>query len=373
MIAEDQVIRFFDQANPVPDVESLDVDSIGAARHLTTLNRRSSEMVQIETRDSEASRKQKRPTWLIAAAAAVLVVALGVLLVLVNDEPEVVATDPETTIDQFLAATDYESLAATMTPEGIAGFRGVWGYTLDQEGIADELAAREILGFEYLVESCEEAGESVIRCQISYRDSLSEALSEEPIVTPTTFNMVDGLISVYPNLHSRDLFTIGAFADDAGLRQEFTDLCPPSGALQPECATFIMDNLDGLAGSGETVEASAVYDGEGCTYDGPTEVSTGTRVRYTFTNNSDSTDVTFGIFRLPEGTTQQDIFDTGIDPISGGDTILILHAPSPLGAPRADSTTFEDPGLYGAACTDFSGGENDGQGLSHVTMIQVSG
>jgi hypothetical protein len=142
---------------------------------------------------------------------------------------------------------------------------------------------------------------------------------------------------------------------------------------RPECATFIVGNLDGLAGLGETVEASAVYDGEGCTYDGPTEVSPGTRVSYTFTNESDTTDVTFGIFRLPEGTTQQEIFATGIDPISGGDTILILHAPSPVGTPRSDSTTFEDAGQYGAACTDFSGGENDGQGLSHVTMIHVGG
>ena len=119
-------------------------------------------------------------------------------------------------------------------------------------------------------------------------------------------------------------------------------------------------------------DAAAVYDGTGCTYGGPTELSAGDEVTFTFTNESDRTDVTFGIYVLPAGTTQEEILATGIDAITGGETIMNLFAPSPIGESRSDSATFTDPGQYGAACTDFSGGENNGQGLSYVTMIEVA-
>ncbi len=127
------------------------------------------------------------------------------------------------------------------------------------------------------------------------------------------------------------------------------------------------------AGCSGTTAASAVYDGAGCTYDGPTAVSVGDEVRFTFTNESDTTDVVFNVVRLPDGTTQADILETGIEEISEGDSVLDLFAPSPIGEERSDTATFTTAGLHGAACTDFSGGENDGQGLSYVTLIEVTG
>lgn len=126
------------------------------------------------------------------------------------------------------------------------------------------------------------------------------------------------------------------------------------------------------AGCGGDTAASAIYDGAGCTYDGPTAVSVGDEVRFTFTNESETTDVVFNVARLPEGTTQDDIFETGLDEISEGETILDLYAPSPIGEERSDTATFASAGLFGAACTDFSGGENDGQGLSYVTLIEAT-
>jgi len=131
--------------------------------------------------------------------------------------------------------------------------------------------------------------------------------------------------------------------------------------------------LVSAACSSDSSEATAVYDGTGCTYDGPTEVATGATVSFTFTNESDTTEVTFGVTALPAGTTPEEVLATGIDAISSGDDVLWLFAPSPIGEQRADSATFEEPGQYGVACTDFSGGENDGQGLSYVTMIEVTG
>ena len=125
--------------------------------------------------------------------------------------------------------------------------------------------------------------------------------------------------------------------------------------------------------SSDSNEATAVYDGTGCTYDGPTEITTGTEVSFSFANESDTTEVTFGVTPLPAGTTQEEVLATGIDAISSGDDVIWLFAPSPIGEQRTDSATFEEPGQYGVACTDFSGGENNGQGLSYVTMIEVTG
>ena len=131
--------------------------------------------------------------------------------------------------------------------------------------------------------------------------------------------------------------------------------------------------LIGAACSSDNSDATAVYDGTGCAYDGPTEVTTGTEVSFTFTNESDTTEVTFGVTALPAGTTPEEVLATGIDAISGGDDVIWLFGPSPIGEQRTDTATFIEPGQYGVACTDFSGGENNGQGLSYVTMIEVTG
>ena len=125
--------------------------------------------------------------------------------------------------------------------------------------------------------------------------------------------------------------------------------------------------------SSDSNEATVVYDGTGCSYDGPTEVTTGTEVSFTFTNESDTTEVTFGVTLLPEGTTEEEVLANWIDLIEIPDAVISLFAPSPIGEPRTDSATFEEAGRYGVTCNDFSGGENDGLGLVYVTLIEVTG
>jgi len=89
--------------------------------------------------------------------------------------------------------------------------------------------------------------------------------------------------------------------------------------------------LVAAACSSDSNEATAVYDGTGCTCDGPTEVTTGATASFTFTNESDTTEVTFGVTALPAGTTPDDVLATGIDAISSGDDVIWLFAPSPSG------------------------------------------
>lgn len=118
-------------------------------------------------------------------------------------------------------------------------------------------------------------------------------------------------------------------------------------------------------------EASLVYDDAGCTYEGRTEVPSGTTLNFLLTNEVGG-EVTFGIWPLPEGKTQEQIFATGMDAIKTGEPIMHEHGPDPDAPTQANLATFKTPGQYGAACTEWWPAENDGQGLSYVTMINVT-
>ena len=87
MITEEHVVRFFDQANPIPDVELLDMEQIGAARHLATLEQRSSEVTQFDTKTQDNREKNKKNVMAFLVAAAVVIVAgIGFMVLTPGDE-----------------------------------------------------------------------------------------------------------------------------------------------------------------------------------------------------------------------------------------------------------------------------------------------
>lgn len=94
MSIEDHVIALIDEGNPVPDPDDLVVEPIDVPAYLATLSRWSSEMTKVETETIE-ERDEKRPAlpWL---AAAVVVVILGVVAILMNQDTETppAATEP---------------------------------------------------------------------------------------------------------------------------------------------------------------------------------------------------------------------------------------------------------------------------------------
>ena len=118
-------------------------------------------------------------------------------------------------------------------------------------------------------------------------------------------------------------------------------------------------------------KASLVYDDAGGTYEGRTEVPSGTTLNFSLANEVDA-DVSFGIWPLPEGTTQEQIFATGMDAIKIGEPIMQEFGPKPDYLTEPHLATFKTPGQYGAACTEWWPTEHDGQGLSYVTMINVT-
>ena len=122
-------------------------------------------------------------------------------------------------------------------------------------------------------------------------------------------------------------------------------------------------------------EASATYDGSGCSYEGPTEFDLGSTVAFTVINESDTTNMGFAVWSVPEGTTANDILEQGIFVVVGGgpppDPEKGFHAAS--FAPTAiDSTdiltvTLDKPGQHALNCYDESTDGGD-----HAIMFTVS-
>jgi heat shock protein HslJ len=74
------------EANPIPDMDYLDLVDVGGATYLATLEQRSSEVTKIDIEQtSETDKKKPNMVWLAAAATAVIV---GIAFVLVTQGGE---------------------------------------------------------------------------------------------------------------------------------------------------------------------------------------------------------------------------------------------------------------------------------------------
>lgn len=122
MTTEDNVIRLFDQANPVPDVEGLHLEAVGAARHLEALEARSSEVTQFDTKSEQQDKSSIRPSWLVAAVAMVVVGAALLFINLGGGTPA--GTGGDVTIEVLVIGAGLEesdftaSGSADICPEG---------------------------------------------------------------------------------------------------------------------------------------------------------------------------------------------------------------------------------------------------------------
>lgn len=245
MNREERVLTALALANPIPSVDDLDLIQVDSTRYLATLERRSNEMTQLSTRQESATSGRRRRPLLVAvtAVAAIAVAATAAVLVMGNREPDVVAPEPEDVVNEFLAATDYDAIAATMTPEAIADLNSVTLRGLESpEQVNDELTAKAILGVEITVQACQDAGPGTLRCDVSYRSNVSPVPRSD---TVTFYFSEDGLISVAPRLPSEDPgFEIMSFAQDQDMQQEWTAASCNAQYLTSACAGFVIDNLD---------------------------------------------------------------------------------------------------------------------------------
>jgi hypothetical protein len=130
-----------------------------------------------------------------------------------------------------------------------------------------------------------------------------------------------------------------------------------------------------LAGCSTGSDPTAVYDGATCAYDGPSDFDAGSTVTFTVTNESETPDVGFAVFKVPEGVTAEEILEQGIfnvvfDVVPGSDALGGVDPPTAIGTSSSFSVTFAEEGQHGINCYVFPGPET---GSDHVAIFTVSG
>ena len=94
MIKEAQAVALMNEANPVPDLDEYQVAESEIAAYLETLEQRSNNVTQLDTRTrEEAPTPRRSPMWWAAAVAVVVLGAVAVFVINNNDAP--VADSPE--------------------------------------------------------------------------------------------------------------------------------------------------------------------------------------------------------------------------------------------------------------------------------------
>jgi hypothetical protein len=98
---QDNVFGLLVEANPIPEIEELDLIDVGGPEYLATLEQRSSEVTQVDTKQELPTRAPRRGLILgVAASVAVILSASALFLALNDDEPVAGTTTVSTVNDQ---------------------------------------------------------------------------------------------------------------------------------------------------------------------------------------------------------------------------------------------------------------------------------
>jgi ketosteroid isomerase-like protein len=153
---EDRVIALIDEGNPIPDPNDLDRDRLDAAAYLATLEPRSSEVTQVDTRSEDQIAKRTYWPWL---AAAMVIVLVGLAVVLLNQSDDNPAADasPEEVL------TDYAAVSNSGDVDGVIDFYTddavVENHPGDDDGIATGTA--EIRALEEQLPAFQGSGDGI--------------------------------------------------------------------------------------------------------------------------------------------------------------------------------------------------------------------
>lgn len=187
MITEERGLTMLANANPVPRLDSIDVE-VEATLYLATLEQRSSEVTQLDTKKSDLKDgKRSVVPWLVAASAVVI---LAVALILVNQGTEetppvtqptattLVDTAPTTspTTTQNLS-TALDLMATIFVPgeESLSDFP-----TVDETVLQTFawLSAGGIAVNSEIIESRCTPNGTIIVCKVTSKDDISKAIDE---------------------------------------------------------------------------------------------------------------------------------------------------------------------------------------------------
>jgi len=137
VITEERVMELFAEDNPIPSIDDLDLAHPGSPAYLATLEQRSSEVTQLDTKAKDSKEKKKRNATAFLVAAAVVIVAGIGFMVSNNSDPADVAGTPASP-DQVL--TDYVEAFNTGDADAVMVFYAedavIEGHPEDTDGLA---------------------------------------------------------------------------------------------------------------------------------------------------------------------------------------------------------------------------------------------
>ncbi len=227
MNIETQVLALFEEANPIPDLDGLDPIDLDAAAYLATLEQRSIEVTQLDTKSKDQkAEKTVRQRWLVAA---VVIVLAGVALLLVNQSGQTEVADqpfgPDAALDvsdAYIEASntgDTDAVLALFTAdvalsEKYIGMSDSFG-PIDREFFEQGLAWAAAQGTTFTSPECAvteqgPAAAVTVVCEFGWLYAAERAIDAAPV--PTTLTMIvtpEGISQMayeYPPTFSPDSF-----------------------------------------------------------------------------------------------------------------------------------------------------------------------
>jgi uncharacterized cupredoxin-like copper-binding protein len=127
-----------------------------------------------------------------------------------------------------------------------------------------------------------------------------------------------------------------------------------------------------LAGCSASGDPTATYTGGACDYDGPSEFEVNSTVQFLVTNDSDNQNIGFSVWKFPEGTTPEEIYDEGIFNFVSRDSgpLGMKSSPTTPGREYGITVTFTETGQHGINCFLSPGPDTE---AGYVTMFTVNG
>jgi hypothetical protein len=193
----------FARANPVPSLELLDTIEPVDIDRLGTRSERSSAMTEVKTTEPEKE-KSNRPGRIpgLILAGGVFAATIGLVLIMVNREPDVAAS-PAEIAEAFLEARivhDAEAMAALLADDALLADEqlldaGQTGPDILAKDVLPGLVALErITGRTYTFESCVEDPPNQVRCTVVLEDDPSRALGVDPFDAHFLFDINEGKV-----------------------------------------------------------------------------------------------------------------------------------------------------------------------------------
>ena len=107
-----------------------------------------------------------------------------------------------------------------------------------------------------------------------------------------------------------------------------------------------------LAGCSTSSEPISTFTGDECSYDGPSEFDLDTEVTFTFVNTSDGTSAGYGVWKVPDGTTVDDISEKSIFGIGAdeSDDMRAMAGPSSPGFDKELVVVLDTAGPWAVNC-----------------------